>query len=111
MLCFGGKNAPHIVIPAAGDVAAPRTVIPAAGDVAPPHTVIPAAGVIAAPPYCYSEERSDAGISFSIMQRNLARGYVSLRGAERRGNLIKFNARIKLRGNLLLVTHIYEYVK
>ena len=75
-------------------------------------------------PYCHSEERSDAGISISIMQRNLARGYVSLRGAERRGNLIQFNARIKLRGNLtqfnariklrgnlLLVTHIYEYVK
>ena len=45
------------------------------------HSVIPAAGVIVAPPYCrsggrrcrhtplcHSEERSDAGISFSIMQ-------------------------------------------
>lgn len=36
---------------------------------------------------------------------------LSFRGAERRGNLIQFNTRLKPRGNLLLVTHIYEYVK
>lgn len=98
MLCFGGENAPHIVIPASG-VVAPTPCCYFCGK------------RYRRTPYCHSEERSDAGISFSIMQRNLARGYVSLRGAERRGNLIQCNARIKPRGNLLLVTHIYEYVK